>query len=48
MYDGLISHKYELVLTSDSDFPYTARCTVDYLDGKIVFLECDLPDSGTV
>ena len=35
--------KDELVLTSNSDFPYTARCTVDYLDGRIGFLECVLP-----
>ena len=40
--------KDELVLTSDSDFPYTARCTVDYLDGKIVFLECVLPGNKAI
>ena len=32
-----------LVLTSDSQFPYVARCTADYLDGHIEFLNCILP-----
>lgn len=35
--------KDELILTSDSNFPYTARCTVDYVGGEIKFLECVLP-----
>lgn len=39
--------KDELVLTSDSKFPYTARCNVDYLDGKIEFLDCILPDGSS-
>lgn len=34
----------ELVLTSDDHFPYIARCTVAYSDGKIAFLECILPN----
>ena len=33
----------ELVLTSNNGFPYTARCTVDYLDGSVRFLNCVLP-----
>lgn len=33
-----------LVLTSDDHFPYTARCTVSYLDGIIEFLDCVLPN----
>ena len=32
-----------LVLTSDSKFPYVARCTVSYIDGEITFLDCVLP-----
>ena len=35
--------KDELILTSDSQFPYIARCTVSYVDGQITFLECILP-----
>ena len=33
-----------LVLTSDTNFPYVARCTVSYSDGKIEFLDCVLPN----
>lgn len=33
-----------LVLTSDNQFPYIARCTVDYLNGEVSFLNCTLPD----
>ncbi len=32
-----------LVLSSDTQFPFIARCTVDYVDGHINFLECKLP-----
>ncbi|MCR4605460.1 MAG: hypothetical protein K5639_05620 [Eubacterium sp.] len=32
-----------LVLTSNHSFPYVARCTVDYIDGEVNFLECSLP-----
>ena len=31
-----------LTLTSNR-FPYIARCTVNYVDGEIEFLECVLP-----
>ena len=33
----------ELVLTSDSKFPYIARCNVDFEDGSVSYLECVLP-----
>ncbi len=32
-----------LLLTSNDQFPYIARCTVDYLDGHVNFLDCVLP-----
>ena len=32
-----------LVLTSDSKFPYVARCSVDFEDGSVSYLECVLP-----
>ena len=32
-----------LLLTSESRFPYIARCKVGYEDGDIEFLECVLP-----
>ncbi|MBR1709202.1 MAG: hypothetical protein IJ719_10295, partial [Clostridia bacterium] len=32
-----------LRLISDDKFPFIARCTVEYNDGKITFLECILP-----
>ena len=32
-----------LLLTSDSQFPYVARCKVDYEDGRVSFLECVIP-----
>ena len=37
-----------LMLTSDSHFPFVARCTVRYSDGKIDFLECVLPDNSAL
>ena len=33
-----------LVLSSDSSFPYVARCNVSYVDGEISFLKCILPE----
>ena len=33
-----------LTLTSNSSFPYIARCTVSYIDGEVSFLECILPE----
>lgn len=35
-----------LYLTSGTQFPYIARCTVNYQDGKIDFLDCVLPEPG--
>lgn len=32
-----------LLLTSNSHFPFVARCKVSYLDGEVSFLECVLP-----
>ena len=33
----------KLILTSENQFPFIARCTVSYLDGAVDFLECVLP-----
>ncbi len=32
------------VLTSDGHFTYIVRCMVSYIDGRIEFLECVLPE----
>ena len=32
-----------LRLSSEEEFPYVARCSVAYSDGKITFLDCVLP-----
>ena len=33
-------------ITSNDSFPYVARCTVRYNDGKIEYLECTIPESA--
>ncbi|MBQ8138041.1 MAG: hypothetical protein IJ195_01140 [Lachnospiraceae bacterium] len=33
----------KLILTSDNKYSFVARCTVDYVDGEVKFLECTLP-----
>lgn len=35
--------KEALILTSGNQFPYIARCTVDYVNGEVRFLDCVLP-----
>ncbi len=34
-----------IMLTSGYKWPYSARCTVRYADGKVEFLECVSPQS---
>ena len=33
----------KLILTSDNKYSFVVRCTVDYVDGEVKFLECTLP-----
>lgn len=36
-------HVESLILSSTNPIPYSASCNVQLSDGKIVFLECNLP-----